>query len=199
MHVSCCTFVLLLNMLPISARNDRKSGKSGRVALSGMALGDMAHWDISQTERVLVLLPCNEGDSHFGGRSSGRLGCNEYPFFGLPLLWDLAFAWRRSKNAILTERPGTLNIESSQASDRAETMAQFLPGVVFAEGCEFLLVFLGEGLGSGSGGWSSCVGPTRRGWYSRKAVFLPKCFLEGPFLEPLLRTLLRTPPPSKTH
>ena len=39
----------------------------------------------------------------------------------------------------------------------------------------------------------------REGSYSRKGVFLPsRCLLEGPFLEPLLRTLLRTPPPSNS-
>ena len=32
-----------------------------------------------------------------------------------------------------------------------------LPGVVFAKGCELLLVFLGEGFGSGSGGWWGLV------------------------------------------
>ena len=32
---------------------------------------------------------------------------------------------------------------------RAEIKGQFLPGVVFAKGCEFLLVFLGEGFGVG--------------------------------------------------
>ena len=34
---------------------------------------------------------------------------------------------------------------------RAEPKGQFLLGIVFAKGCEFLLV--GGGLGSGSGGW----------------------------------------------
>ena len=34
----------------------------------------------------------------------------------------------------------------------------FLPGVVFAKRCEFVLVFLEEGgLGSGSGGWRGVV------------------------------------------
>ena len=38
---------------------------------------------------------------------------------------------------------------------RAETnlKVEFLPGVVFAKGCESLLVSWGRGLGSGSGGW----------------------------------------------
>ena len=35
--------------------------------------------------------------------------------------------------------------------DRAEFKGKVLPGVVVAKGCEFLLVSLGEGLGSGSG------------------------------------------------
>ena len=40
------------------------------------------------------------------------------------------------------------------------------------------------------------LGRTPRGSYSRKGVFLPsRCLLKGPFLEPLLRTLL----PIKTH
>ena len=39
------------------------------------------------------------------------------------------------------------------------------------------------------------IGRTPRGSHSRKGVFLPaRCLLESPFLEPLLRTLLRTPP-----
>ena len=44
------------------------------------------------------------------------------------------------------------------------------------------------------------TGHTRRGSYSRKGVFLPsKGLLESPFLEPLLRAVLRTHPPSKAH
>ena len=43
-------------------------------------------------------------------------------------------------------------------------------------------------------------GRTRRGSCSCKGVFLPSTFLlESPFLEPLLRTLLRTLSPSQTH
>ena len=50
----------------------------------------------------------------------------------------------------------------------------------------------------------NCWGSTRRGAYAWKGMFLPsKCLLEGPFLEPLprtlLRTLLRALFPSKTH
>ena len=42
--------------------------------------------------------------------------------------------------------------------------------------------------------------PRKGGSYSRKGVFLPsKCLVESPFLEPLLRTFLRTLLPSKTH
>ena len=52
---------------------------------------------------------------------------------------------------------------------RAETKGSFLLGLVFAKGCKFLLVSLGQGLGSGSGrwwGWSSCgkQGKRGRGW-----------------------------------
>ena len=40
---------------------------------------------------------------------------------------------------------------------RAKTKGWFLLGVVFAKGCEFLLVSLGKGLGEGSGEWWGVV------------------------------------------
>ena len=84
----------------------------------------------------------------FQGRSGSSGSCRLF----------LHFLGKIAVQKMSGKTPGSPRHPSSRHPRPSEKF-NFLPGVVFAKECEFLLVSLGECLGSGSGGWWGVVFP----------------------------------------